>query len=64
MRRAALLLSALVLAGCGGGDEPSVQAVDVTAPGGIENLDNVLQLRSNFESDAGKTRVILLFSPT
>ena len=29
-----------------------------------EELANVLQLRSDFEQDAGKTRVLLLFSPT
>ena len=71
MRRAALLLLALLaLAGCGGGDDegaapaPESGAPTVTAAGGVEELANVLDLRSAFEADAGKTRVILLFSPT
>ena len=34
------------------------------ATGRSTELANVLQLRSDFEADAGKTRVILLFSPT
>jgi hypothetical protein len=57
-RGAALLLLALVglLAGCGddgGGDSYAVK-----------ELPNILDLRADFEADAGKTRVILLFSPT
>jgi ABC-type glycerol-3-phosphate transport system substrate-binding protein len=65
VRRAALLLLLLVLAltGCGGGEEsaPTTQS-EPTA--GVQELDNVLALRSDFEADEGKTRVILLFSPT
>ena len=65
MRRAALLLLLLVLGltGCGGGEEsaPTAQS-EPTA--GVQELDNVLALRSDFEADAGKTRVILLLSPT
>jgi hypothetical protein len=30
----------------------------------VKELANILDLRSDFEADAGKTRVILLFSPT
>jgi len=64
VRKAALLLLlVLALAGCGGGDEES--ASTQTAPtAGVQELDNVLALRSDFEADAGKTRVILLLSPT
>ncbi len=63
MRRTALLLllAAVALAGCGG-DETA--APDTTGTGGVEELANVLDLRSAFEADAGKTRLVFLFSPT
>ncbi len=61
MRRAVLLLALLALAGCGG----SETAAPTAGPAqNVHELANVLQLRSDFEADAGKTRVILLFSPT
>ncbi|HEY7793614.1 MAG TPA: hypothetical protein VIA10_06390 [Gaiellaceae bacterium] len=59
MRRAALLLVAIVLAGCGGG-----RADESTSTGGVRELDNVLALRSDFEADRGKTRLLILLSPT
>jgi uncharacterized lipoprotein len=62
VRRALLLLLVAALAGCGGGDEPEQQAA---APDDdVRELANVLQLRSDFETDAGKARVLLLLSPT
>ena len=65
MRRAALLLAALALAlpltGCGGDESAAPEA---GSTGAVTDLANVLQLRSDFEADAGKTRVIVLFSPT
>jgi hypothetical protein len=57
-----LLLAVLVLAGCGGDEETAPP--DTAAAGGVTELDNLLALRSDFEADAGSTRVILLFSPT
>ena len=62
-RAALLLLVALGLAGCGGGDEATAPATTAGA-GGVQSLDNVLQLRSDFEADRGKTRLLVLFSPT
>jgi ABC-type glycerol-3-phosphate transport system substrate-binding protein len=62
-RAALLLLAALALAGCGGdeGERPAASAAPSPA---VTELDNVLVLRSDFEQAAGKTRVVLLFSPT
>ena len=62
MRRAALLvLAVLALAGCGG-DETATPAA---APAdGVQELANVLDLRAAFEADAGKPRVLFLLSPT
>ena len=60
VRRAILLLLLLALAGCGGSD-----GTETAAPAGaVRELDNVLALRSDFEADTGKTRLLLLFSPT
>jgi ABC-type glycerol-3-phosphate transport system substrate-binding protein len=66
VRRAALLVLLLVLAltGCSGGGEDSAATTHIEPTAGVQQLDNVLALRSDFEADAGKTRVILLFSPT
>ena len=58
MRRAVLVLLVLALGGCGGDKEAAAPA------DGVEELANVLDLRSDFEADAGKTRVIVLLSPT
>ena len=65
MRRAIFLLLVLGLAACGGGDEKAGAPTATVAPAaGVEELDNVLALRSDFEADAGKARVIVLLSPT
>ncbi len=62
-RLAPLLLAALVLAACGGGKEESSPA-ETPASGGVRELTNVLELRAAFEADSGKTRLLVLFSPT
>ena len=60
-RAALLLLVALALSGCGG--DTSYGPLQVV-PDDVKELTNVLQLRADFEADAGKTRVLFLFSPT
>ena len=66
MRRLALLLlAAVALAGCGGDEEAAVTIGTAAAPSGsVKELTNVLDLRADFEADAGKPRVIVLLSPT
>ena len=64
MRRAGLLVAAaltvLVTACGGGGNDEAAPA----AHSAVEELGNVLDLRADFEEDAGKTRLIVLLSPT
>ena len=70
LRTGLLLLVLLVFAGCGGGSADEAAAPPQAEPGdaapatGVEELANVLQLRADFEADAGKTRVLFLLSPT
>ena len=61
MRRTVVLLLLLALAGCGGGGTSEKAAAPAD---GVHELANVLDLRADFEADAGKTRLLLLFSPT
>ena len=63
MRRTILLLVTLALAACGG-DGGGTSAPEGSPGAGVTDIANVLHLRSDFEADAGKTRVIVLLSPT
>jgi ABC-type glycerol-3-phosphate transport system substrate-binding protein len=66
-RLAALALAALALAGCGGGGDETALSSDTSTqatPGAIVDLENVLGLAADFRADEGKTRVLLVFSPT
>jgi hypothetical protein len=56
-----LFLAAVALAGCGSHETTAPETTDT---GDVEELANVLDLRSAFEADSGKTRLVLLFSPT
>jgi hypothetical protein len=60
LRTGLATLAAFVVAGCGGGSDAPTTASG--AP--VNDLENVLRLRADFEADAGKTRVLLLLSPT
>ena len=57
---ALLLFAALALAACGGGDDGAAGGCAPTSG----ELSNVLDLRADFEDDAGKTRMVVLLSPT
>ena len=60
LRAAFLMLAVLALAGCGDKTaDPEAAPAD-----GVQELTNVLDLRAAFEADAGKPRVLFLFSPT
>ena len=63
MKRGALL-AALVVALAGCGDEDGGGDYAAPAESGIVELGNVLDLRAAFEADAGKTRLLVLLSPT
>jgi ABC-type glycerol-3-phosphate transport system substrate-binding protein len=60
-RIAFLVVAALALAGCGGDETAAPEAAPAD---GVQELANVLDLRAAFEADAGKPRVLFLFSPT
>lgn len=50
----------VVLAGCGGSDEEEAAA----PAAGVEDLASVESLKEAFNTDAGKTRLLLILSPT
>ena len=57
----ALLVLVLALAACGGSTTKD------TAPAGgdpVTDVRNVLDVRSAFEADAGKARLLVLLAPT
>jgi hypothetical protein len=57
------LVAVLALAACGG-DDGGGAAGPSAASADVEELENVLDLRADFEDDAGKTRMVVLLSPT
>ncbi|MEJ7793466.1 MAG: hypothetical protein WKF65_15975 [Gaiellaceae bacterium] len=59
-----VVAAALTLAGCGGDETPPAPESGAAPKDGVKELTNVLDLRSDFEADAGRPRVILLLSPT
>jgi hypothetical protein len=62
-RLAPLALSALLLSACGGGSSESATP-EPSRSAGVRDLSNVLELRAAFEAGRGKTRLLVLFSPT
>ena len=60
LRAAFLVVAVLALAGCG----HNTADPDAAPADGVQELTNVLDLRAAFEADAGKPRVLFLFSPT
>jgi hypothetical protein len=61
LRVALLAVAVLALAACGGDEAPTPEA---SSGGEVQELANVLDLRADFEADAGKPRLLVLFSPT
>jgi ABC-type glycerol-3-phosphate transport system substrate-binding protein len=61
LRVALLALAVLALAACGGDEAATPEA---SSAGEVQELANVLDLRADFEADAGKPRLLFLFSPT
>lgn len=65
MRRflALLVTTAALVAGCGG-SHSSPGGAETAARPAVRDIDNVLALRGAFNADRGKTRLLLIFSPT
>ena len=61
LRATFLVVAVIALAACGG-DETA--APEASRGDGVQELANVLDLRAAFEADAGKPRLLVLFSPT
>jgi hypothetical protein len=63
VRRLALVLIALVVAGCGGGDDEGSGTTTAAAPG-LSDLTSVDRLKERFNGDRGVPRLIVLVAPT
>jgi hypothetical protein len=55
-----VLAGIVVLAGCGGSGEEEA----ASPAGGVQELASVEPLKEAFNADAGKTRLLLILSPT
>ena len=65
MRRLAFVaLLVLLAAACGGEEEAGTTAPAGAATAEIVDIDGVEPIREQFEADAGKRRLLLVFSPT
>lgn len=63
-RKLALLLAALLLAGCGGSEHDD-RAAELTVPGpGLTDLTSVDQFKQRFNADQGVPRLVVLVAPT
>jgi hypothetical protein len=52
----------LVVAGCGGSDAAPPEAQD--PPSSVRDLESVDPLKEAFNADAGRSRLLLILSPT
>jgi hypothetical protein len=61
---ALLVTTAALAAGCSGGSDSSSGSGEAVAQPTVRDISSVLALRGAFNADRGKTRLLLLFSPT
>ena len=63
LRLLALALVGMLLSACGGASGETA-ATEPARRDGVTDLASILKLRADFEASAGRTRVLLLLSPT
>lgn len=64
MKRVAVLLAALLLAGCGGSDDEQASGDKAAAEPQLADLTSVAELKRRFNADEGVPRLIVLVAPT